>query len=82
VIEGGGPLYTNQRGFNPRNKGNFGKGRGRGNFSRGGRASIICYNCSQLGNLAHDCSNPCTTCTYCRALDHMKKYCPQLLAKW
>jgi hypothetical protein len=26
--------------------------------------------------------NPCTTCTYCRALDHATKDFPQLLAKW
>jgi tRNA A22 N-methylase len=28
------------------------------------------------------CLNPCTTCTYCRALDHVTEYCPQLVVKW
>jgi hypothetical protein len=71
VIEGGGPQYNNQRGFNPGNRGNFGRGRGRGNFGRGGRGPIICYNCNQPGHLAHDCLNLCTMCTYCRELDHV-----------
>jgi hypothetical protein len=35
-----------------------------------------------MGHLARDCLNPCTTCTYCRALDHATKDCPQLLVKW
>jgi hypothetical protein len=65
VTKGGGPQYNNQRGFNQGNRGNFDRGQG-----RGGRGSIICYNCNQLGHLSHDCPNPCTTCTYCRALDH------------
>jgi hypothetical protein len=82
ATEGGGQQYNNQRGFNPGNRGNFGRGRGRGNFGRGGRGPIICYNCNQPGHLAHDCPNPCTTCTYCRALDHATKYCPQLVVKW
>jgi hypothetical protein len=30
VAEAGGPQYNNQRGFNKGNKGNFGRGRGRG----------------------------------------------------
>jgi hypothetical protein len=47
VTEGGGPLYNNQRIFNPWNKGSFFIGRGRGNFGRGGRGLIICYNCNQ-----------------------------------
>jgi hypothetical protein len=34
--EGGGAQYNNQRGFNQGNKGNFGRGRGRGTFGRGG----------------------------------------------
>jgi hypothetical protein len=61
VAKGGGVPYNNQRGFNQRNKGNFGRGRGRGNFSRGGRGQIICYNCNQPRHLAYDCPNPCTT---------------------
>jgi hypothetical protein len=48
----------------------------------GGRGPIICYNCNQPGHLAHDCLNPCTMCTYCRALDHATEDCPQLVAKW
>jgi hypothetical protein len=44
--EGGGQQYNNQKGFNPGNNENFGKGRGRGIFGRGGRGPIICYNCN------------------------------------
>jgi hypothetical protein len=82
VTEGGGPQYNNQRGFNPGGRGGFGRGRGRGSFGRGGRGPIICYNCNQPGHLARDFLNPCTTCMYCRALDHVTKDCPQLLVKW
>jgi hypothetical protein len=82
LIEGNSPQYNNQRGFDPRNKGNFGRGRGRGNFGRGGREPIICYNCNQPGYLACDYLNHYTTYKYCIALDHVTKYCPQLLAKW
>jgi hypothetical protein len=82
VEEWGILQYNNQRGFNPKSIGNFGKGRGRWNFGRGGRGSIICYNFNQPGNLAHDSPNMCTTCTYCRALDHATKYFPLLVVKW
>jgi hypothetical protein len=78
----GGQQYNNQIGFTPGNRGKFGIGRRRGNFGRGGRGSIICYNCNQPGNLACDFSNPCTMCTYCRSLDHAIEYCPQLVVKW
>jgi hypothetical protein len=63
ATDNSGQQYNNQRGFNLGNKGNFGRGRGRGNFGRGGRGPIICYNYNQLGHLAHDCPNMCTTCT-------------------
>jgi hypothetical protein len=51
AVEGGGLQYNNQRGFNQGNKGNFGRGRGRGIFGRGGQGSIICYNCNQTWTL-------------------------------
>jgi len=60
TIEGGGPNYNNKRGFNQKNKETFGIGRGGGNFYRGGRRPIICYNCNQLGHLACDYVNLCT----------------------
>jgi hypothetical protein len=82
VTKRGGPQYYNQRGFNLGSRGGFGRGRGRGNLGRGVRRPIICYNCNQPRNLASDFLNPCTTCTYYRALDHVTKHCPQLLAKW
>jgi hypothetical protein len=82
AIEGGGLQYNNQRGFNPVNIGKFGRGRGIRTFGRGGRGPIICYNYNQPGHLACDCLNSCTMCTYYRALDHVTKYCPQLVAKW
>jgi hypothetical protein len=69
VTEGGGPQYNNERGFNPGNRGGLGRGRGRGNFGRGGRRLIICYSCNQSRHLTWDCPNACTTFTYCRALD-------------
>jgi hypothetical protein len=47
-----GPQYNTQRGFNPWNRGKFGRGRGRGNFGRGRRGSIICYNHNQPRYLA------------------------------
>jgi hypothetical protein len=46
-----------------------------------GRVQIICYNCAQLGHLARDCQNPCTTCNYCNSFDHVIEDCPVLLAK-
>jgi hypothetical protein len=61
AVGGGGLQYNNQRGFNPGNRENFGRGRGRGNFGIGGRGTIICYNCNQPRHLACDFSNPCTT---------------------
>jgi hypothetical protein len=82
VVEGGGPQYKNQIGFNQGNRGKFGRGRGKGNFGRGGRGPIICYNCNQPGHLDREFPNPCTTCTYCRALNHVMEYCPQLVFKW
>jgi hypothetical protein len=66
----GGSHYNNQRGFNLGNRVKFGRGKGKGNFGRRGRGPIICYNCNQLGHLARDCMNLCTTCTYYRALNH------------
>jgi hypothetical protein len=81
-MEGGGPKYNNQRLFNPVNRGNFGKGRGRGNFGRGGRGPIICYNCNKSEHLDHDFPNPFTTCTYFIYLDHMIEDYPKLLTKW
>jgi hypothetical protein len=80
--KGGGPQYNNKIGFNPRNRGNFGRGQGRGNFIRGRRGSIICYNCNQLGHLAHHYPNTYIMFTYDRALDHATKYFPQLFVKW
>jgi hypothetical protein len=74
VIEGGVPQYNNQRGFNQRNQG-FGRGQGKGNFSKG-RGPIICYKYNQSGHLSHDFQNPCTNCTYYQELDHMTKDCP------
>jgi hypothetical protein len=71
MIEGGDPQYNNHRGFNPRSRGGFGIGRGRGSFGGGDRELIIFYNCNQPGHLAHHCQNPCTTCTYSRALEHV-----------
>jgi hypothetical protein len=82
VAEGGGPQYNNKRGFNLGNKGKFDRGRGKGNFGRGGKEPIICYNCNQPRHLARDCLNQCTICTYCRALDHATEYCHQLVVKW
>jgi hypothetical protein len=35
TTKGGGSQYNNQIGFNPGNRGNFGRGQGRGNFGRG-----------------------------------------------
>jgi hypothetical protein len=35
-----------------------------------------------MGHLASEFPDPYTTCTYYRPLDHMTKYCPQLIAKW
>jgi hypothetical protein len=58
-------------------KEDFGRGRG-----RGGIGPIIWHNCKQPGNLARDYPNPCTTCTYCRALNHTIEDCPQLLENW
>jgi hypothetical protein len=37
VAEGGVLQYNTQSGFNPWNRGTFGRGRGIGNFGRGGR---------------------------------------------
>jgi hypothetical protein len=82
AIEGGGPKYNNQRGFNPGNRGNFSRVPGRGNFCIGGRGMIICYKYNQPRHLARNFLNLCTMCTYCREMDHAIKHCPQLLAKW
>jgi hypothetical protein len=81
MIDEGGQQYNNQRGFTSGNRGNFGRGRGRENFGRGGRGLIICYNCNQPGHLARDFLNICTTCTYCRALDYAIEDCPQIVVK-
>jgi hypothetical protein len=67
---GGGQQYNNHRIFSPRNIRNFGRGRGTKKFVRGGKGLAMCYNCNQLGNLARDFLNLCTTCTYYRELDH------------
>jgi hypothetical protein len=45
-----------------------------------GRGQIICYNCAQPGNLARDCQNPCTNCSYYSFFDHVIEDCPMLLA--
>jgi hypothetical protein len=84
VTERGGPQYNNQRGFNLGNGGKFGRGRGRGNFGRGGRGLIISYNCNQPRHLSRDYLNLCTMCTYYRALDYATEYCycPQQVVKW
>jgi hypothetical protein len=46
-----------------------------------GRGQIICYNYAQLGHLARDCQNPCTTCSYCNSFEHVIEYCHAMLAK-
>jgi hypothetical protein len=38
-----------------------------------------------VDNMVHysrDCTNPRTTCTYCRVLDHVTEECSELLKKW
>jgi hypothetical protein len=35
----------------------------------------------QLGQLARDYQNPCTTCNYCNSFGHVIEECPALLAK-
>jgi hypothetical protein len=71
VTDGGGQKYNNKRGFTPRNRenfgrgreiGTFGRGRGIGNFGRGGKGPIICYNCNKTEKLSYDYLNPCTMC--------------------
>jgi hypothetical protein len=64
--------------FNPH--GGF-RGRGRGGGMGQGRGKIIFYNWAQLGHLARDFQNPCTTCNYCISFDHVIEDCPILLAK-
>jgi hypothetical protein len=46
-----------------------------------GRGYIIFYNCAQLGHLARDYENPCTTCNYCNSFEHVIEYFLVLLAK-
>jgi hypothetical protein len=81
AVEGGGPKYNTQRGFNPGRRGNFGRGRGRRIICRGGQGPIIFYNCKQPRHLSHECLNPCTMYTYYKSLDHASEYCPQLITK-
>jgi hypothetical protein len=46
-----------------------------------GRGKIICYKFAQLGHLARDFQNPCTTCSYCISFECVIEDCPVLLAK-
>jgi hypothetical protein len=46
-----------------------------------GQGQIICYNCAQLGHLARDFQNPCTTCSYCNTFEHVIQEFLSLLAK-
>jgi hypothetical protein len=46
-----------------------------------GRGQIICYNYTQLGHLARDCQNPCTTCNYYNSFEHVIEDCPAMLAE-
>jgi hypothetical protein len=46
-----------------------------------GRGQIICYNYAQPRNLARDCQNPCTTCSYCNSFENVIEDYPVLLAK-
>jgi hypothetical protein len=72
--------------FNSPGRGNFNPhggfiGRGREGGMGQGRGQIICYNCTQPGNLERDSQNPCTTCSYCNSFENVIEDCPVLLAK-
>ena len=52
-----------------------------GGFHRG-RDQFICYNCGAPRHFSRDCTNPISTCSYCKSLDHTVKEFPQLISKW